>query len=131
MPLRFERWRKAFPDDQILVTFAAHFKTMPQAVVYFIEDFVGNIGKRHHVYTPHISNGYYVLGYYSKAGKPSHKDPIPEGVQTKLKEYFAPWNKKLRDLLLSSNIRYEPVNPIPKEYLQGNRLTLPSWLVDA
>lgn len=54
-----QRWRSAFADNQILVTFAEHFKNHPQAVVYFIEDFVGNTGKRHHVYTPHVSNGYY------------------------------------------------------------------------
>ena len=128
------------------MTFSEHFKRHPQAVVYFIEDFVGNTGKRHHVYTPHISNGYYgkvqilwisflfvirfyaVLGYYSKASNPSHKVDLPKTLRTRLEAFYAPWNQKLRNLLLNSNIIYTPPNDIPPEYLNGDKLKLPKWL---
>merc|ERR1712113_1110351 len=103
---------------------------MPQAVVHFIEDFVGSSGKRHHIYNPRKQNGYYVLGYYSKAGRPSHKDPLPEPVAEKLREYFRESNRKLRELILSSNMVYKPAN-IPEQYLNGQSMDLPEWLANS
>jgi len=123
------RWRRAFPDNQIMVIFSEHFRLYPQAVIHSIESFLGLEESKRKIYNPiKGKSGLYVLGEYSKANNPSHKANPPNTLAMLLKNFFKPWNERLRKDLEASDVIYKPILPVPATYEQN--FSFPDWLFD-
>lgn len=125
------KWRAAFPDQQIMIVFSEHFRVFPQGVIFAIESFLGlTESRQHHQFHPIKTNkGYYVLGGYSKANNPSHKEAPPADLLQQLQAFFNPYSVQLRNLIENSDIVYKPQQQVPGKY--NSDFSFPEWLVPA
>ncbi|GBG30102.1 Heparan sulfate glucosamine 3-O-sulfotransferase 4 [Hondaea fermentalgiana] len=126
-----QKWRAAFPDEQIMLVFSEHFRNFPQGVIFAIESFLGlRLPRQHHYFRPHKNKqGFYVLGEYSKANNPSHKSDPPSDFLHALRAFYRPHNTALRRLIDESGIHWRPLQEVPKDYKAD--FSLPSWLAKA
>jgi len=125
-----DHWRKAFPDNKIMVVFSEQFKLYPVAVANAINDFVGLREDQYCKYKAHQEdNGYWVLGDYSKATHPSHKRDPSKAIMEKIARIYKPWNAKLAQILQTSNIAYTVrVTSSTKKMYKVDNIPTPSWV---
>jgi len=112
------KWRRTFPDQQLLVLFSEHFSSQPQTVLRELESFSGLNSSQHHNFHPIYQHGVYVLGGYSKVNNPTHKVDTPHSLLDKINSHYKYANQNFYNLLMNSEIEFGRNN---------SNLTLPSW----
>ncbi len=89
------RWMQLFPRNQILIIQAERFFASPQQVLGEISEFLNLIPYQ---FSPE-DVAYTLGGGVSNPHKPGSYEDMSKATRTMLKEYFAPYNQKLFELI--------------------------------
>lgn len=104
--LHLETWLKYFSRDRLWVVLLEDFQRSPFEVMDQILTFLKLPPFDYRPLSERNARGWWVLRGQASKGNARPYEPIPQEAKALLDEYYAPWNKKLRQLMPELDIKW-------------------------